>query len=405
MDFNDTPDEAAYRATAHAWLKANAPEKGWYAGIADQNEKLAVARDWQKRKFEAGFSCITWPTEIGGQGGSPLHQVIYNQEEGEYEVPRGFFDVTFGMCLPTVIAVGGEDLKKRFVAPAQRGEEIWCQLFSEPSAGSDLAGLRTRAVREGDEWVINGQKVWTSGAHVADWGLLLTRTDPDKPKHKGMTMFWIDMRAPGVEVRPIKQMSGASFFNEVYFDNLRIPDSQRLGAVDDGWRVSLVTLMNERASIGGMAKMEYRDTIKPLLAMLDEDGRPLVEDRAFREKLAQWYIASEGVRLTGFRTITAMSRGETPGPESSIGKVVTANNAQALAREMLDLEGAFGLLTDPALSPAAAQFQQMILHAPGSRVAGGTDEILLNIIAERVLGLPGEIRVDKDVPFRDIPAG
>lgn len=405
MDFNDTPDEASYRRKARDWLVANGPAKGWFAGLASDADRLQAARDWQRTKFEGGYSCITWPVDIGGQGGAPIQQVIYNQEEAAYEVPRGYFDITFGMCLPTVIKTADDATKNRFIEPSLRGEKIWCQLFSEPAAGSDLAGLRTRAVRDGDEWVINGQKVWTSGAHFSDYGLLIARTDPEKPKHKGLTMFWIDMRAPGIEVRPIKQMSGRSGFNEVWFDDLRVPDSQRLGEIDDGWRVSLVTLMNERLSIGGGAAINFADLFSVARSVSTGGNQTLASDTAFREKVADWYVQAEGVKLTGFRTLTALSRGETPGPESSISKVVSANLAQAVAHEMLDIEGEYGLIVEPGLAPVGGVYQAQMLSSPGSRLAGGTDEVLRNIIAERVLGLPGEIRVDKNVAFKDIPTG
>ncbi|MEQ3648802.1 acyl-CoA dehydrogenase family protein [Hyphomonas sp.] len=403
MDFDDTDEEAAFRKTARDWLAANGPAKGWFASLPTDEDKLQAARDWQRTKFEGGFACITWPKEVGGGGGTSIQQVIYNQEEAKYDVPRGYFDVTFGMCLPTLMKVLGAEATKRFIGPALLGEEAWCQLFSEPSAGSDLAGLRMRAIRNGDKWTVNGQKVWTSGAHFADYGLLLVRTSPDKPKHKGLTMFWIDMRSPGIKVQPIKQMSGRSMFNEVWFDDVEVDDSQRIGEVDDGWRMSLVTLMNERLSIGGGSGPTYRDAMKTAAGVTGLDGQPASKDRAFREKIAEWYVASKGVELTGFRTLTALSRGETPGPESSISKLVSANTAQAVALEMMDVQGEWGGVRDAEESVASAVYQMSMMMSPGGRLAGGTDEVLRNIVAERVLGLPGDIRVDKTVPFNKIP--
>jgi alkylation response protein AidB-like acyl-CoA dehydrogenase len=285
-----------------------------------------------------------------------------------------------------------------------RGDEIWCQLFSEPSGGSDVAAARTRAVRDGDEWVINGQKVWTSGAHYSDFGLLLTRTDPDVPKHKGMTMFWIDMKDAAVECRPIHQMSGASNFNEVYFTDLRVKDSQRVGGVGEGWRVSLVTLMNERLAIGGGAGAGHR-TIFKLAQDIATLAGPATRDSALREKIADWFVQAEGLKYTRYRTQTALSRGQTPGPESSIGKVVSAALMQDMANTALELQDQFGIISDPNMAPLAASFQTALMGAPGMRIAGGTDEILRNIIAERVLGLPQDIRLDKDVAFKDIPTG
>jgi len=403
MDFNDSPEEAAFRTEVRDWLTANAPEKVDTKKLSEP-ELLTLAKAWQAKKAEARFTCMTWPEALGGRGATPIQSVIYNQEESKFDVPRGFFDIGLGMCVPTVMAFANDETKQRFVAPAVRGEEIWCQLFSEPSAGSDVAGLRTRAVQDGDDWVINGQKVWTSGAHYCDFGILLVRTNPDVPKHKGLTMFWIDMKAPGVEVRPIHQMSGGSNFNEVYFTDLRVKDSQRLGAVGDGWKVALVTLMNERLAVGGSTGPNYPEIMELARSTVTETGSALAND-AFREKLADWYVQAEGLKLTRFRTMTALSRGQTPGPESSIGKIISANQLQDLSNAAVELEDQFGIITDTAIAPLEAAFQQSLMWAPGLRIAGGTDEILKNIIAERVLGLPGDVRVDKDVAFKDMPTG
>jgi alkylation response protein AidB-like acyl-CoA dehydrogenase len=285
------------------------------------------------------------------------------------------------------------------------GETVWCQLFSEPAAGSDLAGLRTRAERAPDgsgDWIINGQKVWTSLAHLAEFGLLLARTDPSVPKHKGLTMFFLDMGSPGVAIRPIRQANGQLHFNEVYFTDVRIPDAQRLGAVAQGWEVSLTTLMNERLSIGSGMPTGFPELFSQCLKAT-ANGRPLIEDRAVRARLADFAIRDSGLRFTAMRAMTALSRGDVPGPENSIGKLVAGSTMQELAMFALDLQGQAGLLTDPGEAEAAGRFQAMLMRSPGTRIEGGTDEILRNIIAERVLGLPGEIRVDKDVPFRDIP--
>jgi alkylation response protein AidB-like acyl-CoA dehydrogenase len=405
MDFNDTPEEAAYRAEVRAWLNTNAPKRtGHIDSGMDDPASLSEAREWQRKKADAGYACITWPKEWGGGGGASWQSVIFGQEEARFETPGNPFQIGLGMCVPTVMTVGNQADKERFVRPAARGEEIWCQLFSEPAGGSDVAAARTRAVRDGDEWVINGQKVWTSGAHYSDFGLLLTRTDPDVPKHKGMTMFWIDMKDPAVECRPIHQMSGASNFNEVYFTDLRVKDSQRVGGVGEGWRVSLVTLMNERLAIGGGAGGGHR-TIFKLAQDIATLAGPATKDAALREKIADWYVQAEGLKYTRYRTQTALSRGQTPGPESSIGKVVSAALMQDMANTALELEDQFGIISDPEMAPLAASFQTALMGAPGMRIAGGTDEILRNIIAERVLGLPQDIRVDKDVAFKDIPTG
>src|ERR1700760_181141 len=286
MDFNDTPEEAAYRAQVRTWLDANAPKKA----VADDGEgggSMAASKAWQAKKAEAGYAQITWPKEWGGAGGTPIESVIFSQEEAAFNVASGYFSIGLGMCVPTVMAFADDGTKKRFVGPALRGDEIWCQLFSEPSGGSDVAAARTRAVREGDEWIINGQKVWTSGAHYSDFGIIIVRTDPNVPKHKGLTMFWLDMKSPGVEVKPIHQMSGGSGFNEVYFTDVRVKDSQRLGAVDDGWKVALVTLMNERLAVGGSTGAQYGDILKLARQVMGESG-PMLKDSAFRDKLLEW---------------------------------------------------------------------------------------------------------------------
>jgi alkylation response protein AidB-like acyl-CoA dehydrogenase len=404
MDFTDTPEEAAFRAECRSFLDANAVLKrrdrpDITKRLADR-ELLAAAKAWQATKADAGFAGITWPREWGGRGATPMHAIIFGQEEDRYDLPTALLSVSLGMCVPTVLALGDEATKLRFVRPGLRAEELWCQLFSEPSAGSDLAAVRMRAVRDGDEWCINGQKVWTSHAQLADFGLLLTRTDPSVPKHKGMTMFWVDMRAPGIEVRPIKQIGGHSGFNEVYFTDVRISDSQRLGDVGGGWKASLITLMNERLAIGGSRGAVWEDVLAMLRGFAGKDGLPT--DPAFRQRLANWYIRAEGVKLTRLRTMTTLSRGQTPGPESAIGKLVNANLTQELASIALDLQGLHGLITEPEMSPISGLFQDSFLRAPGGRIAGGTDEILRNIIAERVLGLPPEPREDKDRPFREL---
>ena len=409
MDFNDSPEEAAYRDAARVWLEKNAAE---HKGGASANgrrpnspEHMALAKSWQAKKADAGYACITWPKEWGGAGGTPIQSVIFGQEEAKVGVNYGYFTIGLGMCVPTVMAFADADTKTRFVKPAMRGEEIWCQLFSEPAGGSDVAASRTRAIQQDDgDWVINGQKVWTTGAQYCDYGILLVRTDPDVPKHKGRTMFWIDMHDPAVDVRPIHQASGGSEFNEVYFTDLRVKDSQRLGNVGDGWKVALVTLMNERLAVGGSSGPDYK-TIMELARQTDTVGGSAMKDGGFREKLADWYVAAEGLKMTRFRTMTALSRGQTPGAESSIGKIIAANQMQEMSNYGVEMEDQYGILADPAEAPMQAAFQQSLLWAPGLRIAGGTDEILKNIIAERVLGLPGDVRVDKDVAFKDVPSG
>ncbi len=364
---------------------------------------MEAAKAFQKKKAEAGFAGIAWPKEWGGQGGSPMQQVIYQQEEANYKVLTSFFTIGLGMCLPTLCSWGTQAQRDRFAPAALRADEVWCQMFSEPAGGSDLAALRTRAERDGDDWVVNGQKIWTSGAHYSDYGVLVTRSDFDAPKHKGLTYFFLSMKTPGIEIRPIKQMSGASHFNEVYFRDVRIPDSQRLGPVGGGWKVAITTLMNERVVAGSGRGPDVDDLMELARGLELEDG-PAIDNAGVQEKLADWYVRSQGLEFTKYRTLTSMSRGQTPGPESSINKLVTASKGQDIAAYGMDLLGMAGSMTGKAV-PLAGMFEEAFMSSPSLRIAGGTDEILRNIIAERVLGLPGDIRVDKDVAFKDVPTG
>jgi alkylation response protein AidB-like acyl-CoA dehydrogenase len=410
MDFDDSPDEAEYRARVRSWLKANAPvSRARVVHGYEDADSIAADKAWQAKKADAGYACIAWPKEWGGAGGTPIQSIIFNEEEEKLGLGSVIFGLGLGMCLPTIMTAGNEADKQRFVAPAMRGEEIWCQLFSEPSAGSDVAACRTRAVRAADgseDWVINGQKAWTSGAHYSDFGLVLVRTDPEVPKHKGLTMFWVDMKSRGIEVRPIHQADGGCGFNEVYFTNVRVKDSQRVGEVGKGWNVALVTLMNERLSVGGGSGPDWRQLMELAGSLPGVEGqRSALQDGAFREKLADWYVVTQALRLTRLRTQTALSRGETPGPEASIGKVVAARQMQALATEALDRLDQHGIIMDADAASLVGGFQRNFFWGAAMRIAGGTDEILKNIIAERVLGLPCDVRVDRDVAFKDIPGG
>src|SRR6201747_2927197 len=410
MNFDDTPQEAECRATARKWVEANAP-KQYEAELSksslgrirlEKEEIVDVGKAWQKKKAEGGWACLHWPKEYGGRGATPIERVIWQQEEGVYGRLTQPFQIGEGMCGPTVMAYGSEEHKRHYLPRLASGEQLWCQLFSEPAGGSDVAGLRTRAEQQGDDWIINGQKIWTSGAHYSDYGILLTRTDPTVPKHKGLTMFFLDMKSPGIEVRPIKQASGQSDFNEVYFTDVKIPDSQRLGEVNDGWNVSLTTLMNERSAIGAGVSTGFPELFEFCSSLMLEDGLA-IEDRSVRTKLAHWAVRASGLKYTSFRAISALSKGERPGPENSIGKLVAGAMIQDVAAYAMDLQGVAGVLSGPDDAEAAGKFQAMLLRSPATRVEGGIDESLRNIIAERVLGLPGDIRVDKDVPFNKIP--
>jgi alkylation response protein AidB-like acyl-CoA dehydrogenase len=410
MNFADTPQEAAFRADARAWIADNAPHElraeletaGFGQPALRSGDVLAAGKTWQKRKRDAGWACLHWPREYGGRGATPIERVIWQQEEGVYGKLSSPFLIGQGMCAPTMMTYATEDQKRRFLPPLASGEEVWCQLFSEPVAGSDLAGLRTRAEKQGDQWVVNGQKIWTSGAHYSDYAILLTRTDPNVAKHDGLTMFFIDMKSPGIEIRPIKQVNGQSGFNEVFFTDLRIPDDQRLGVPGQGWKVSLTTLMNERLSIGAGMPTGFPELLD-FCSRFDTGAGLAIDDPAVRAKLATWAVRTSGLRYTAYRSISALSRGETPGPENSIGKLVAGQTLQEIAMFALDLQGQAGVLTDPAMVEAAGRFQAMLLRSPATRIEGGTDEILRNIIAERVLGLPADMRADRGLPFNKIP--
>ena len=403
MDFKDTPEEAAFREEARTWLEANVPTRDELEGL----DEIEASKLWQKRKYDAGWACIRWPEEYGGRGASPIEQVIWNQEEGRFPTPGGVFGIGQGMAAPTLMAWASEEHKRKHLPPLASGEHIWCQLFSEPAGGSDLAALRTRAEKDGDEWVINGQKIWTSGAHYSDYGIIVVRTDPTVPKHKGLSYFFLDMKSPGVDIRPIKQISGGANFNEVYFNDVRIPDDQRLGAVGQGWQVALTTLMNERLAIGagGMGGgVGFRQMFN-LARKLEVDGESAIKDRNVRAKLATWYAQETGLKYTGYRALSALSRGDTPGPENSIGKLVAASKTQDMASFAMDLLELSGAISDPAYAEAHGIYQATFMGAPGGRIAGGSDEIMLNILSERVLGLPQDVRVDKGIPFNEVPTG
>lgn len=401
MDFNDTPEEARFREEAAAWLTENAPTDGAFRALSP----LEQAKRWQKCKYDAGWACIGWAPEFGGRGASPIEEVIWRQEESRYDLPASFFLIGQGMIGPTLMAWASDEDKARYLPPLASGEEVWCQLFSEPAGGSDLAALRTRAERDGEDWLINGQKIWTSGAHYSDYGVVVVRTDPTVAKHKGLSYFYVDMKAPGVEIKPIKQLTGDSDFNEVYFTDVRVSDSQRLGEVGQGWQVSLTTLMNERAAIGSSFGQMDVSLALSVAQEVEIDGLPALEDAGVRTKIANWYVQESGLKYTGYRSLTALSRGALPGPENSIGKLVGAPKMQAMSSYLMDLLGASGAIADEALATKAGIIQRAYMGAPGLRIAGGTDEIMANIIAERVLGLPQEPRLDKGIPFNEVPTG
>ncbi len=404
MDFEDSKAEAAFRLEARTWLENNIPDDNDLSGLSN----LQRAKFWQAKKAAARWACIRWPEAYGGRDATAIEHVIWQQEEAKLDLPNtsSFFGIGQGMAGPTLMAWANEEDKARFLPDLASGETVWCQLFSEPAGGSDLAALRTKAVKDGDDWIVNGQKIWTSGAHYSDWGILVLRTDPTVAKHKGLTYFYVDMKSEGIDIKPIKQISGASDFNEVYFTNVRIPDSQRLGDVGQGWHVALTTLMNERASIGaGSGGADFK-SLKRLAQQVNIDGKPAIEDSAVRAKLASWYVEEAGLKYTSYRTLSALSKGELPGPENSIGKLVGARKTQDMSSFAIDLLEQQGVQWDAELDAEYnGLFQLSYMGIPGLRIAGGTDEIMANIIAERVLELPQEPRMDKGIPFSEVPTG
>ncbi len=396
MDFEDTPEEAAFRTEARAWLTTHArPLSGtrrdpW--GGKDEAAHVRECKAWQRTLYDGGWAGITWPKEYGGRGASAIQAAIFNQEQAKFDVSSGVFAVGIGMVGPTLIAHGTPEQKERYLDLMLRGEEVWCQLFSEPGAGSDLAGLSTRAVRDGDEWVVNGQKVWNSGAHYSDWGILVARTDPSQPKHRGITYFLVDMRTPGIDVRPLRQITGQAHFNEVFLTDVRIPADNVVGAVNEGWRVAQTTLMNERTLIGGGAGAGFVD----LAALARECGS--AGDPIRRQELAAAYTRWELMRFLGYRVQTALSQGRPPGSESSILKLFYSLHVSRTADLAMALCGTSGTLRE-------GFWHTFFLNNWASRIGGGTDQIQRNIIGERVLGLPREPSVDRDVPFSSLTRG
>jgi alkylation response protein AidB-like acyl-CoA dehydrogenase len=404
MDFDDTPAEAAFRTEVREWLAAHAPAKGgpddFSTGFLEktmsEEEFHRRVKDWQELLVEHGWAGITWPKEFGGRGGTAMQSTIWGQEASQFGVTVNNYAVGIGMAGPTILRHGTDEQKKRYLLPMLRGDEVWCQLFSEPDAGSDLANISTRAVRDGDEFVVTGQKVWTSGAADSDWGILLARTDPDVPKHKGITYFLVDMRTPGFDIRPLRQMTGSEHFSEVFMDEVRIPAENVLGEVNGGWGCAITTLSNERGLIAGANKSS--DTMA-LIELARKRG--MTDDPVIRQHLVDCWIRQQIQRFHGYRLQTALSKGVPPGPETSVMKLFAAEYLRRLGNTSLEVLGPEGqLLGDDA--PAGTEWQARFLFAPAIRIAGGSNEVQRNIMAERVLGLPGDIRTDRDVAFRDL---
>jgi alkylation response protein AidB-like acyl-CoA dehydrogenase len=396
VDFSLTPGQEAFRERVRSWLESNIP-RDWArraTGSSDlpRPEAYRLLREWQRALHDAGFIGLTWPKECGGQGLTFMEETILQQEMALRKAPPILNILGVGMAGPTIIAYGTEEQKKRYPARILSCEEVWCQGYSEPNAGSDLASLQTRAVKDGDHWVINGQKVWTSLAHIADWMMLLARTDPDAPRHKGITYFLLDMKLPGVTVKPLRQITGDAEFNEVFFDNVRVHESQVLGRVNGGWQVGLTTLMYERLALGFGLQVRLRIALDGLVDMarhVEKGGRPTTKDPVLRQKIAQLWIDTESLKYTGARAITKLLRGEMPGPEASAGKMVWVDVHQRLQELAMEIQGPYGQLvagSDRAIESGVWQYS--FLRSRANSIEGGTTEIQRNIIGERVLGLP-----------------
>jgi len=394
-----------FRADAQAFLDAHATRRGetkfvWgegsdRVGILDEKTpeqeraEVATAKEWKATEFDAGFGWITGPEEYGGRALSRDHDRTYRELAADYAHPRvSAFGIGLGMVAPTIVAHAIDAVKERYLRSMYRGDIVGCQLFSEPVAGSDLAGIQTKAIRDGDEWVLTGQKVWTSGAQYSDIGEIITRTSPDKPKHKGLTMFLVDMHDSEVEIRPLRQMTGGATFNEVFFEEVHVHDSHRLGDVDEGWTVALTTLMNERAAIGGGGAGVGTISITRFVEMARAMG--LAHDPIVRQQLADAFARVQVSRYTNLRAMAKVRAGQLPGPEMSIAKLALTQNMQRMAELVTSMLGPH-LVADSGEWGTYA-WNEFILGIPGIRIAGGTDEVMRNIVGERVLGLPKEPR-------------
>ncbi len=426
MSDSSPPDIEAFRQSARVWLEANAEplidtisaedtaaEHGaptWGQGsdsvavfhnLSEEQEaqRLSSTRAWQQKKFDAGYAMLNWPVDLGGRGLPNSFLRAYNGEEARFHVPSAgeLPPTSMGLIAPTIAAYGTEQQQADFIRPLMRMDILGCQLFSEPSAGSDLASVTTRATRDGDEWILDGQKVWTSGARFAQWGLAIARHDVDLPKHKGLTAFLVPFDVAGVEVRPIKQMSGGANFNEVFLTQARLPDALRLGPVGEGWRVALTCLGFERDHSGGGGGGHAGGGYRQVHALAEHLG--VTGDLVVRQMLAQLYTDHKVAQYTNRRAAARLKAGQTPGPEGSLGKLMWTAN-------MSSVSDAVSTLLGPRLTADTGEWGtyawgEHVLGAPGYRIAGGSDEIQRNIVGERVLGLPAEPRVDKDVSFAE----
>jgi alkylation response protein AidB-like acyl-CoA dehydrogenase len=390
MDFRFTPQEEAFRQEIRDWLKDNLPDSWDGDRMSRNSENMNVYKEFAQRLATKGWVAPHWPEEYGGRGLTVVEQLVFNEEMAEANAPTGYSMIGTGWAGPTIIVYGTEEQKGRFLPPITSGEVMWCQGFSEPNAGSDLANLQTRAVRDGDDYVINGQKIWTSGAHYADWMILIARTDPDAPKHKGISYFLVDMKTPGLTMSPLIDMMDNHGFNEVFFDNVRVPRANLLGEENRGWYMATTTLDFERSSIGGAvgaARMvrELTDYCKETRV----NGHSLIDESRVRTRLADAGVEAELGRLLSYRVITLQARGVVPNYESSIAKLFNTDMQLRMARSGLEIMGLYGQLDHKdKYAPLQGRFERQYLWQTGLAVGGGTTEIQKNIIAMRGLGLP-----------------
>jgi len=394
MDLSDSSEEREFRLAARRWLERNKP-----AGMVDRGFALPVdeqairnLRDWQRRLYDAGYLGISWPREYGGQGKTIVESAIFNEEMARVRAPAPLNELGLSMGGPTILEHGTPDQKKRFIRNILTCDEVWCQGFSEPGSGSDLAALATRAAVRGDEFVVNGQKVWTSLGHIADWCMLLVRTDPDAPKHRGISYLLVDMHSPGITVQPLKQMTGEAEFNQMFFEDVRVPRENLLGPLNGGWGVAITTLMNERATLSLATVMRFRNAFEDLAELarrlMREGGSP-VSAALIRQTLAQFYIDVESMKYLAYRNFSGLRRGGTPGPEGSISKVLWSELNQRMNEFALALQGPRAPLTEGSAHVIdTGRWQYGFLRSRGNTIEEGTSEIQRGIIAERLLGLP-----------------
>jgi alkylation response protein AidB-like acyl-CoA dehydrogenase len=393
MDLSFSPEEERFRARVRTFLEENLPP-GWggAGGRSLGTSQLEFLRDWQRRLYNNGFLGMSWPKDYGGQGASQIEMAIFNEEVARLRAPGALNVIGLSMVGPTLIAHGTDEQKKRYLANILSGEEIWCQGYSEPNSGSDVASLTTRAELKGDEFVINGHKVWTTLAHISQWCMLIARTDPNAPKHRGISCLLIDMKTPGITVKPLRQMTGEAEFNEMFFDDVHVPRENLLGPLNEGWRVATTTLMNERGTSALASVMRYRivfDEIVDLARTTMRNGKPATRDPVLRQRLAQFHVDLEMMRFTAYRTFSKILKGGDPGPVGSISKLAWSELNQRMMEFVMELEGpASQLMRGSPYAVQSGRWQHHFLRSRANTIEAGTSEIQRNIIAERVLGLP-----------------